>query len=167
MIRKIISIIVLLGVGLMQMFGDIIDSDVIKAIGFATCASPKQKVFTSHNGYETFSADFKLSYYDSDNQQQELLITPKNYKNIKGPYNRRNMYGAGLSYAPVLANNPKTKNMFASVSSYALCKKAPILNELKINSINNNLPINIILSPKQQSIQKDQWQLIYEVNCSA
>lgn len=165
MIKKSLVLTILLGIGSMQMLGDILNLEKIQAIGFATCASPRQKVFTSQNGYETFSADFEISYTDINGANKSILLTPKNYKYIKGPYNRRNMYGAGLSYAPVLVKNDKTKNMFVSVSNYALCGSSPLLSELNIKDINPKSKFYISLTPKQKNINKDNWILEYEVNC--
>jgi hypothetical protein len=54
------------------------------------------------------------------------------YAKLRGPYNRRNVYGAALAYGPVLASDPRTRAMFDEVSRYALCGDRPILRELDI-----------------------------------
>ena len=75
------------------------------------------------------------------------------------------MYGAGLSYAPVLSNNDKTKKLFESVIKYALCNNAPIIKELGIDDIDRESEIIISLKPKKQNMDESNWKLIYEVTC--
>ena len=51
---------------------------------------------------------------------------------MRGPYNRRNVYGAVLAYGPVMQSDAATRPMFESVAHYALCGDAPLLRELGI-----------------------------------
>jgi hypothetical protein len=55
------------------------------------------------------------------------------YARLRGPYNRRNVYGAVLAYGPVLSTDPAGRPMFEAVARYALCGDAPLLRELGID----------------------------------
>ena len=123
----------LLILGLLQMTGDVFGIAVLKGIGAATVASPAPKVFSAVSGLETYSSRFFLEWTDRGGRAHTLAMTPDVYSQLAGPYNRRNVYGAALAYGPVLSTNPRTQPMFQSVLIYAVCGKAPVLNELGID----------------------------------
>ena len=108
------ALLVILGVA--QMAGDVAGILPLKAIAAATCASPAPKVFSAVQGLETYSTRFRLDGVE---------LTPEIYSRIQGPYNRRNVYGAALAYAPILP--PALRD---PVMEYALCGDAPLLKEL-------------------------------------
>ena len=141
------SAILLLVVGLVQMAGDVVQrvGDYLaisplskfgagtKGIAAATTASPAPKVFSAVRGLETYSTRFFLEWTDRDGIDHSMELTPEVNARIRGPYNRRNVYGAVLAYGPVLATDARTKPMFDSVAKYALCGEAPLLSELGID----------------------------------
>jgi hypothetical protein len=158
--------IFLMGVGCLQMVGDVFKIKSLKAFGLALQASPAPKVFTAHEGFETYSSEFFLDWKDTDKQNHSLKITPKEYYHgILGPYNRRNAYGAALSYGPILSANEATRPMFESIAKYALCNDAPILTELGIDRKNITGPVTIRLQPRQKISQDKEWKLSYEISC--
>lgn len=112
--------IALVVLGLAQMTGDLTHILPLKAIAAATGASPAPKVFSAVQGLETYSTRFVL---EAGTQRVEL--TPEVYARIRGPYNRRNVYGAALAYAPVLP-----RELREPVMRYAVCGEAPLLREL-------------------------------------
>lgn len=114
--------LVLLGVA--QMIGDLTGVLPLKAVAAATGASPAPKVFSAVQGLETYSTRFFL---EADGRRVEL--TPEVYSRIRGPYNRRNVYGAALAYAPVLP-----RELREPVMRHALC--GPLLQELGIPPAN-------------------------------
>jgi hypothetical protein len=83
-------------------------------------------------GLETFSTRYFIEWIDTVGGLHSVEITPERYTHLRGPYNRRNVYGAVLAYGPVLVGDPRTRPMFNAVSSYALCGEAPLLHELGI-----------------------------------
>lgn len=153
-------------VGLSQLIGDILQLPSLKTIGAVTGASPAPKVFTAHKGFETYSSRFFIEWKDKAQHAHSLQLTPATYRNIKGPYNRRNAYGATFSYAPVFVSNPVTKPMFESAAHYALCGKAPILNALNINPDNIAGALHIRLQPRQKLPNNHPWKLNFEVTCN-
>jgi hypothetical protein len=124
---------VLLLVGLLQMAGDCLRLPALKGLGTATVASPAPKVFSAVRGLETYSTRFFIEWTDRAGIDHSLLLTPEVNARLRGPYNRRNVYGAVLAYGPVLATDPKTQSLFTAVARYALCGKAPLLRELGID----------------------------------
>jgi hypothetical protein len=132
--------IALLVVCLLQMTGDLLDhaglgtiGQPLKGVGAASTASPAPKVFSTVRGLETFSTRFHLEWTDRSGHDHDLLLTPEIYRQICGPYNRRNVYGAVLAYGPVLATDTRTRPLFRSVARAALCGDAPLLRELGID----------------------------------
>jgi hypothetical protein len=125
----------LLTLGLLQMAGDLLERKpfpllgrALKGVGAATTASPAPKVFSSVRGLETYSTRFFVEWDDRAGARQSLDLTPEVYGRLRGPYNRRNVYGAALAYGPVLPAELRDP-----VMRYALCGDAPLLRELGID----------------------------------
>ena len=84
------------------MIGDATGIAALKGIGLASAASPLPKVFSAVDGWETYAADFELELRHDDGRWERRQLTPEIYARLRGPYNRRNVYGAALAYAPRL-----------------------------------------------------------------
>ncbi len=125
-------VIALLALGMLQMTADVLHLRVLKGVAAATAASPAPKVFSSVRGLETYSSRFYVEWTDNQGTFRSTRISPENTAGLRGPYNRRNVYGAVLAYGPVLQSDPSTRPMFEAVSRYALCGDAPLLRELGI-----------------------------------
>ncbi len=129
---RIWAIGVLALIGFAQMTGDLLHVSALKGIAAATGASPAPRVFSAVKGLETFSTRYFIEWINTAGAPHSVEITPERYAHLRGPYNRRNVYGAVLAYGPVLVSDPRTRPMFNAVSSYALCDDAPLLRELGI-----------------------------------
>lgn len=156
----------LIAIGSIQMLGDLCAQPQIKAIGAVTHASPAPKVFTAQNGFETFSARFFIEWRDTSGQPHTLELTPSTYRRLQGPYNRRNAYGAALSYGPVLAANPRTRPMLDLVMDHAFCGDAPLLGELGIQKDDIVYPLIVRLEPRQADYDTARWQTTFPVECA-
>lgn len=152
--NKLIAFALIL-LGSIQMIGDLANIPVLKGIGQATNASPAPKVFTAQKGYETFSKHFYLNGVE---------ITPQNYQHLIGPYNRRNMYGAAISYAPVLASSEKTQAMFYSVAHFGLCNSPSILDEMQIKKDPSSI-ITFTIKARNNESEKSTYQQEFTFNC--
>lgn len=123
----------LLLLGLAQMAGDVTGLTALRGIAAATGASPAPKVFSAVRGLETYSTRFFLEWTDTAGAAHSLALTPEVYARLRGPYNRRNVFGAVLAYGPVLFTDPAGRPMFEAVARYALCGDAPLLRELGVD----------------------------------
>jgi hypothetical protein len=132
----------LLILGLLQMTGDLLGLPVLRGIGAATCASPAPKVFSAVRGFETYSTRFFIDWKDQEGADHELELTPELYARVRGPYNRRNVYGAALAYGPVLSAELRDP-----VMTYALCGEAPLLRELGLDPARIAGPVRIRYEP--------------------
>ncbi len=74
-------------------------------------------------------------------------MTPEVYARLRGPYNRRNAYGAALAAGPVLATDPRTQGIFWAVLSHATCGEAPLLRELGIDPAQVDGPPRVRYEP--------------------
>jgi hypothetical protein len=126
----------LLLLGLLQMAGDLLDVPALKGLGAASGASPAPRVFSSVAGLETYSTRFSLEWTERSGATRVLRLTPELYSRLRGPYARRNVYGAALAYGPVLVEGRRTRSLYRSVVGYALCDPAPVLRELGIDPAN-------------------------------
>src|SRR4051812_41658032 len=131
-LRELTVAALLIGVGCAQMVGDVVRIPILKGFGAATGASPAPKVFTAQDGFETYANRFFLEWQDRGGKQQVLEITPQVYSGFQGPYNRRNVYGAVFSYAPVLDANPLTRPMFRAVLTRSFCGNTSVLTEIGV-----------------------------------
>jgi hypothetical protein len=124
----------LIVLGLLGMAGDLLRLPALKGLAAVTMASPAPKVFSSIQGLETYSTRFWLEWTTRDGTSRELPLAPEAAARLKGPYNRRNVFGAVLAYGPVLVSQETTRPMFQAVARYALCGQAPLLQELGIDT---------------------------------
>ena len=125
-------VLILLALGLLQMAADAFHLRALKVLAAATAASPAPKVFSSVRGLETFSSRFFVEWTDRAGEFHSVEVRPERAAGMRGPYNRRNVYGAVLAFGPVLQNDPAARPMFEAVACYALCGGAPLLRELGI-----------------------------------
>lgn len=114
-IRSMLILVFLVALGCLQIAGDLFGMPKLKGLAAATQVAPAMKVFTAHQGYETHAARFTLSWRDGQGAAHELALTPQTYAAVRGPYNRRNVYGAALAYGPLLRKDPATLRMQESV----------------------------------------------------
>src|SRR5260221_3986431 len=137
------------------MAGDVCRFPALKGIAAATGASPAPKVFSAVKGLETFSTQYFVEWIDKTGASHSVEITPERYAHLRGPYNRRNVYGAVLAYGPVLVSDPRTRPLFNALSSYALCGKSPLLRELGIPVEAANQSLHIRLETRSESAIPD------------
>jgi hypothetical protein len=152
--RKALYLTIII-VGLLQTIGYLFSNKIIRGIGLASGSSPLPIVFTEVKGLETFASDFYIQFTDTLGRQQEIKITPVLYSKLQGPYNRRNVYGAAISYGPILS-----EELCGSVLNYGLCKKI-LIQEMELPSTSKNYSVRIVTKTKNRNAQ---W--ILKPNCT-
>ena len=100
--RANIAALFLFVIGLSNMCGYVFHVTALKGIGAALMMAPAPKVFSDVDGLETFASTFTLLANGADSAKPSVVLTPELYSRLHGPYLRRNVYGAALSYAPRL-----------------------------------------------------------------
>jgi hypothetical protein len=138
-------------VGCLQMTGYVTGSITLRGIGAATAASPLPKVFSDVDGLETFASEFTLHYREPGGTLLDTAITPELYGRLTGPYNRRNVYGAALSYAPRLP-----RELWEPVFCYGLAPDGPLRAELGLSSAVSDIAVTIRTRTRGRS---DAWTL--------
>lgn len=134
--------VLLVVLGLLQIAGDLTGLDALKGVAAATGASPAPKVFSSVKGLETFASKFFIELRSPGScLVHRVAVTAETYSRIRGPYNRRNVYGAAFAYAPLLP--PAMRD---AVMSYALCGSRPLLRELDVRDSPDEIP-SIVIEP--------------------
>lgn len=162
---RILPLAVLCSIGCVQMAGDVLGLPAVKAVGAALGASPQPKVFTAQHGFETYASRFFVEWRNAAGDAHSVEITPANYAGVRGPYNRRNAYGAAVSYGPVLAANPRTAPMLAAVTRHALCDEAPLVHELGLDLTHAAGPVQLRVEPRRPPPGDRVWQLTFEADC--
>jgi hypothetical protein len=119
---------VLLLLGGLQITGDLLHLPFLKDLGAATGASPAPKVFCAVHGYEAYATNFFLEWMDAAGDVHSKPISADAAGRLRGPYNRRNIYGAVLAYGPILP-----ERLRQPVLTYALSGNRPVLGELGID----------------------------------
>jgi hypothetical protein len=136
----------LLLVGLSQMIGDLAGNRALKGVGAAIAIAPCPKVFCDMDGLEPFASSFTINTADPD--IISIPITPNLYSRFKGPYNRRNVYGAAIAAAPRLP-----EAMRQSVFDYAFGTDGPLRKEL---GLPEHSPITLTLRTNTRG-RNDTW----------
>ena len=116
---------VLFVLALTAMAGDALGWQWLKGLGVATGFAPLPKVFSDVDGHETFAARFTFIETRPAGDGTRPEITPELYGRLSGPYNRRNAYGAALSYAPRLPDR-----VWRPVFCFGLAPGGPVRTEL-------------------------------------
>jgi hypothetical protein len=129
------AFLVILGTG--RIIGEFSGFLPLQALAAAVGASPAPKVFSAVRGLETFSTRFFIEW-----PGRRIELTPEIYSHMRGPYNRRNVYGAALAYAPVIPSTLRDP-----VMRYALCGDAPLLRELGVDLKAAPGPVVLVIEP--------------------
>lgn len=160
-----LGVVILLVVGLAAMAADLAGLTLVRGVAGATGASPAPRVFSAVRGLETFSTRFVLEWRDARGVPQTRVLTPEVYARVRGPYNRRNVYGALLAYAPVLATDPHTQAMFEDATRFALCGEAPLLREIGIDPADVDGTVTVRLVPERADRLPDDLPLTFTTVC--
>lgn len=145
----------LLVVGLAAMAGDALGWTPLKGVALATMASPLPKVFSAVEGYETFATRFTVIAELPDGSRTLLELTPERARGLRGPYNRRNVYGAALSYGPRLP-----RPVWEAVFCYGLEPGGPLRTELGVPADARRVSVEIVAKTRGS---RDSWLL--EATC--
>jgi hypothetical protein len=144
------------------MGADLAGLDSLKGFAAATAASPAPKVFSAVGKLETYSVQFVLEWTDGAGKQHARQLDSELYQRLRGPYNRRNVYGAVLAFGPVLAKNPRTQPMFHSVLRHATCDGAPLLRELGVAAHAWNVRVRVVAPDR---VELGDLPLVLEAGC--
>lgn len=136
-IRNTLAVLILL-IGLTQMLGYLSGWKILRGIGLASGIAPFPKVFCEANGYEPFAASFRLLGETPDGAAWSLDLTSERYSKLSGPYNRRNVHGAAIAFAPRLPAELRD-----SLLAIDLAPGSPLRQELQIPSHIKNLRVQI------------------------
>jgi hypothetical protein len=142
-------------IGFFQMVGYVTGSRVLRGVGAASVISPLPKVFSDVDGLETFASEFTLSFRRADGMRDSVRVTPEIYGRLGGPYNRRNVYGAALSYAPRLP-----EQLWMAVYCYGMAPGGPLRRELGFRPDDTHFSIRIRTLSRGRS---DAWT--FEPDC--
>jgi len=124
----------LVALGFLQLSGYLIGAPPLQGLGRLSAASPLPFVFSAFRGVETFAWRFAVELEGAGEAGPYRLrhdITPAVYGRLPGPYNRRNTFGAVMSYGPGL-DRPEERALVASVLRYGLCGEALLARELAL-----------------------------------
>jgi len=149
--------LLLAAVGLLQIAGWLTGVSALRGVGAASAVAPFPKVFSDVDGLETFASEFTLEAEVRPGEWTSVPITPQLYRRLDGPYNRRNVYGAALSYAPRLP-----PELWEAVYCYALGPDGPLRRELRLPP--EPVRLRVRLRTKTRG-RDDSW--ILDPSCAA
>ena len=152
----------LVALGSLQIGAEAFGMTRVKSLAAALQVSPAMKVFTAHQGYETHAARFSLSWRDASGATQVLALDPESYSRVRGPYNRRNVYGAAFAYGPLLRADPRTRALQESVMHYALCEPGVLRVDLGIPEDARDLSAHVT---PVRAMKRHELDLAWELRC--
>lgn len=141
--------IAILCLGCLQFIGYVLNNQTLRGLGAACGFAPYTKVFSDVDGFETFAADFFLILETTDGETSTIPVTPEFYQQLKGPYNRRNVYGAALSYSPRMP-----EALWQSVFCYGFQTNGPLRGEFGIGDEVKKISMHIITKTRGRD---DEW----------
>lgn len=128
-----------------QMLAAVMGWTALRGLAAAWGFAPNPKVFSDVAGLETFASEFSVA-----TPAGPVVLGPERYQDLKGPYQRRNVYGAALSYAPRL---PEAQ--WQAVYCYGLREGGPLRTEL---GLPERGALRIMIKTKTAG-RSDQWLL--------
>lgn len=137
------------------MLGDAAGARWLKGIGAASVAAPLPKVFSDVAGLETFASDFVLEV-ETRRGVVRREITPALYARFGGPYNRRNVYGAALAYAPRMP-----PALWQQAFCFGLAPTGPLRRELGVPR--DAIAVRVHIATRTRG-RDDRWTL--EPSCA-
>ncbi len=143
--------LVITALGCTQMLGYFTGSRALRGIGLASVASPLPKVFSDVDGLETFASEFSIHGIDATGATFIWSVTPELYAHLEGCYNRRNVYGAALSYAPRMP-----EPLWSAVFCYGLKPGGPLHREFNLPAGAREISVEIRTKTRGRS---DVWVL--------
>ena len=139
-------------VGTFQMVGHFAGSRTLRGLGLASGIAPFPKVFCEADGYEPFAAEFLITGSNADGEVVEIPLTAERYSQLGGPYQRRNVYGAALAYAPRLPDDFR-EHLFSQV----LAPDSPLVSELDLPPLED---VEITIKPREgEAVSSYHYQL--------
>lgn len=120
-----------MGVGLLSCAGYALQIDAVRGLGFATVASPLPLVFSHFRGQEAFANELAIRLTTKSGQVTEDRIDYRVFSGMDGPYNRRNAYGAVISFGSYFTTENE-KNLRDSVLRYGFCEPGPLVQRYGI-----------------------------------
>jgi hypothetical protein len=151
----------LIALGLSQTIGFITGISWLRGLGIASTASPLPLVFTQFRGVETFAQDYRLEILTRNGEHIDVPITPALYSKLSGPYKRRNVYGAVISYGPALTERHE-KHLVNTVLTYGFCNNGPLATEFGVAAPVHEARVHIAANTAGQP---RRWTL--SVRCSS
>jgi hypothetical protein len=133
------------------MLGDILHLLPLKCVGAASAFAPFPKVFCDNQGLEGFASEFTLTAERANGAVTNIILTPEIYSRLKGPYNRRNVYGAALSFGPKLP-----PELWRSVFDYGFGPAGTLRQELGLPDDTTNVCVTIQTKTRGRH---DHWVL--------
>jgi hypothetical protein len=135
----------------LPVIGYLAESRALRGIGAAAAMAPFPKVFCDVDGLETFASEFTLHWRDAQGGAHTLPITAELYARLPGAYNRRNVYGAALSYAPRLP-----EPIWQAVFCHAFAPGGPLRREFELPADATDFAVEIRTKTKGRA---DRWLL--------
>lgn len=148
--RNILYIFLILA-GSLQVIGYLTGVQALRGLGQAFTFSPLPIVFTEVKGIETFASEFELEYITESSDTVSINITSEVYSKFKGPYNRRNIYGAAFAYGPILPEAIRT-----TILKNGFCGIQFLKDDLGIKEGIKKAVIHISTKTKNR---KDKWDI--------
>lgn len=139
--------------GFLSPLGYILNKPALTGIGTAYMVSPLPLVFSAVKDNEAFANQISFELRYKDNTKGSIVLGPKNGKLLQGPYNRRNVYGAAISYAPVL---PEV--LVKRVLYYGFCKGS-LWQELALKEQPQTVHLFVHSKSKGQQGRFYSWEI--------
>jgi len=157
---KSFSFVLLVIVGCLHTVAYIHNLPNLKGLAFTTNASPLPLVFSAYNGIETFSTEFELDITFKNGSKTVEQMDHKLYEKLKGPYNRRNMFGIIFSHGPFF-DKPNMIKIREQVLYWAMCQPGQLKKEFGYSGELDR--VDIIIKSKTKGNEDKLWTM--EVVC--
>ena len=118
----------LVAVGLANAVAYLLDVRPLGTVAKVTMASPLPRAFSQSQSLAGFAKEFVIELTSADGRVERRVASSELFAGLPGPYERRVLYGAALTYAPVA---PQAR--FISIVRYGFCRGGPLAARLGVH----------------------------------
>jgi len=122
-----LGVALLVGVGLANSLAHLTGASWLRTFALATSASPLPRAFSQSQSLAGFSNEFIIELTHADGTVERRTESSELFAGLPGPYERRVIYGAALSFSSVVPRPP-----FTSILRYGFCRSGPLAARMDV-----------------------------------
>lgn len=124
-----LAVVLLVAVGIANSLSEVIGAPSLRTFALATVASPLPRAFSQSASLSGFAHELNIEVTTADGAVVRRTESSELYASLPGPYERRVIYGSGLSFGPAVPGR-----IFSSILRYGFCNSGPLAQRMGLTA---------------------------------